>query len=162
MSTFLSLSLDRYHCWWTISFRVYHPPSSVVTGIAYKTLGTVKLNRFWLSWLGLLVDLLASKDFLIICISIIFYYKRTWWMLFQKRVVCPKLDLYVFIDCVKQVAESLTFHYDQYLCSRKLNIPLWSVFMAMSIHLKYNVKPFSFFRKRSGFHQSQSVSDVTT
>ena len=23
-------------------------------------------------------------------------YERTWWWLFQKRVVCPKLDIYVF------------------------------------------------------------------
>ena len=28
ISTFLLLSLDRYLCWWTISPRVYHPPSS--------------------------------------------------------------------------------------------------------------------------------------
>jgi hypothetical protein len=28
ISMFLFLSLGRYHCWWTISFRGYHPPSS--------------------------------------------------------------------------------------------------------------------------------------
>ena len=70
-------------------------------------------------------------------------------MLFQKRVVCTKLDFSAFIDCVKQVC-------------RKLKIPLWSIFMAMPIHMKYNVKPFSFFRKRSGFRQSQFMLDRIT
>jgi len=28
ISTFLFLSLCRYHCWWTISPRGYHPPCS--------------------------------------------------------------------------------------------------------------------------------------
>jgi len=32
ISTFLLLSLDRYHCWWTISPRGYHPPSSQCFG----------------------------------------------------------------------------------------------------------------------------------
>jgi hypothetical protein len=32
ISTFLLLSLGRYFCWWTISPRVYHPPSSQCFG----------------------------------------------------------------------------------------------------------------------------------
>jgi len=32
ISTFVLLSLGRYLCWWTISPRGYHPPSSQCVG----------------------------------------------------------------------------------------------------------------------------------
>jgi hypothetical protein len=30
-----------------------------------------------------------------------FGFERTWWRLFQKRVVCTKLDIYVFINILR-------------------------------------------------------------
>jgi hypothetical protein len=42
------------------------------------------------------IGFLALKDFKIICLSNNFCLERTWWRLFQKRVMRTKFDIYVF------------------------------------------------------------------
>ena len=46
---------------------------------------------------------LAPKDFLFFGLSNILDFKRTWWRLFQKRVVCTNLDIYIFITVYRNV-----------------------------------------------------------
>jgi hypothetical protein len=58
------------------------PPSGIHVG---------DLSWFWLSCLGPLVLLLPKFKLFG------FPFERTWWRLFQKRVVRTKLDIYVFI-----------------------------------------------------------------
>jgi len=57
--------------------------------------GMGDLSRFWLSCLGLFVFLLP-KTFKLFGFQI-FWLERTWWRLFQKRVLRTKFDIYVFI-----------------------------------------------------------------
>jgi hypothetical protein len=64
-----------------------------------KCVGICNLGLFWLPRLGPLIYSLAKTFFYITCILDFqsYDYERVRWRLFQKRVVCTNLDIYVFI-----------------------------------------------------------------
>jgi hypothetical protein len=68
----------------------------IYTRIGPIVLWICNLSRFWLSCLGPLVILLP-KIYLNYLVFQPFDLERRWWRSFQKRVLCTKLDIYVFI-----------------------------------------------------------------
>jgi hypothetical protein len=64
--------------------------------IETKALCIGDLSRYWLSCLGPLVYFL--KNILNYLTFQPFDFERTWWRLFQKRVVHTKFDIYFFIS----------------------------------------------------------------
>jgi len=55
ISTFLLLSPRRYLCWWTISPRWYHPPSS-------QCFGTDMISTFFFSLIFLLKNYISTTN----------------------------------------------------------------------------------------------------
>jgi len=74
----------------TIYLWGYYPPSSQSAMIG-------DLRRVWLSCLGSLVFLLPITFTL-------FGFYRTWWWLFQGRVVRTKFNIYIFIACSSRLS----------------------------------------------------------
>ena len=72
----------------------YTPPS----GISDR-------GRFQMAILFRPFGFLAHKDLKIIWLSNILALSVTWWMLFKKRVVRTKLDIYVFINDIQNITQ---------------------------------------------------------
>jgi len=51
-----------------------------------------------------------------------FDFERTWWMLFQKRVVHTKFDMYVCIRIKKRHERSLIVWYSAYICKTQIDV----------------------------------------
>jgi hypothetical protein len=83
---------------------VKHQSINQFISVAYfrwtqKCVGICNLGLFWLPRLGPLIYSLAKTCFYITCILDFqsYDYECVRWRLFQKRVVCTNLDIYVFI-----------------------------------------------------------------
>ena len=75
----------RYICYWNLQFLYY----VFILILRYSSLR-------WLFISSKPFIFLAPKEFKIIWPVISFGFERTWWMLFQIRVVRTKFDIYVF------------------------------------------------------------------
>lgn len=83
ISKFSLLSLCGYLCWWSISPRGYHPPSSQRFGpdMVYDVILAIPFMSF-----GLLDP---------VNVSIIWLSNLTIWRLFQKWTMLTKLNIYI-------------------------------------------------------------------